>query len=47
MAVRSKTKTRKLLKRRVRRLEKKNRDATHDISLGKACRRGWGKGMAK
>jgi hypothetical protein len=47
MAVRSKSKNRAKDKRRVRRMENQNRDAAHDITLGKACRRGWGKGIAK
>ena len=40
----SKRKNRTIDKRRVRRKEKNSR-ASHDLMLGRVCRRGWGKGI--
>ena len=37
----------KVLSKRAMRKREKNSDATSDVCIGKAAKRGWGKGIAK
>ena len=43
--VKTKGKRKSIEKRRIRRIEKRS-DVLFDVMLGKASRRGWGKGIA-